>query len=112
MLVAQNAVGPGDVGTAGAAATFSRTLGGAVGVAAFGAVLSARMRSGTPPGQEARDLLGTPESVAALPAHLAESVRASYTDGPSSVFLLTVPLAAAALVAVLLVRETPLEGRD
>ncbi|MEV5759518.1 MDR family MFS transporter [Streptomyces tendae] len=112
VLVAQNAVGPGDVGTAGAAATFSRTLGGAVGVAAFGAVLSARMRSGTPPGQEARDLLGTPESVAALPPHLAESVRASYTDGLSSVFLLTVPLAAAALVAVLLVRETPLEGRD
>ncbi|WP_333753200.1 hypothetical protein [Streptomyces sp. IBSBF 2394] len=70
------------------------------------------MRSGTPPGQEARDLLGTPERVAALPAHLAESVRASYTVGLSSVFLLTVPLAATALVAVLLIRETPLEGRD
>lgn len=112
VLVAQNAVGPGDVGTAGAAATFSRTLGGAVGVAAFGAVLSARTRSGLPPGQDAHDLLGTPERVAALPAHLAETVRASYTAGLSSVFLLTVPLAAAALIAVLLVRETPLGGRD
>ncbi|MYS50198.1 MFS transporter, partial [Streptomyces sp. SID6013] len=35
VLVAQTSVGTGDVGVAGAAATFSRTLGGAVGVAAF-----------------------------------------------------------------------------
>ncbi|WP_413755588.1 MDR family MFS transporter [Streptomyces sp. MMBL 11-3] len=111
VLVAQNAVGPADVGTAGAAATFSRTLGGAVGVAAFGAMLSARLRAGLPPGQDPGELLGTPEKVAALPAHLADTVRASYTAGLSSVFLLTVPLAVAALVAVLLLRETPLGTR-
>ncbi|MEU5703536.1 MDR family MFS transporter [Streptomyces aurantiacus] len=111
VLVAQNAVDACDVGVAGAVATFSRTLGGAVGVAAFGAMISARLRSGLPPGQDSRALLGTPEAVAALPAQVADSVRASYTAGLASVFLVAVPLAAAALAAVLLVRETPLDPR-
>ena len=111
VLVAQNAVDTGDVGVAGAVVTFSRTLGGAVGVAAFGAMISARLRSGLPPGQDSRALLGTPEAVAALPAQVADSVRASYTAGLASVFLVAVPLAVAALAAVLLVRATPLAPR-
>ncbi|CAL9332229.1 MFS transporter [Streptomyces sp. enrichment culture] len=111
VLVAQTSVGTGDVGVAGAAATFSRTLGGAVGVAAFGAMISARLRSGTPPGQEPGSLLGTPERVAELPAQVADSVRAAYTAGLASVFLVAVPLAVAALAAVLLLRETPLDTR-
>ncbi|MBZ6202735.1 MFS transporter [Streptomyces olivaceus] len=111
VLVAQNAVGAGDVGVAGAAATFSRTLGGAVGVAAFGAMISARLRSGLPSGQDPDTLLGTPERVAELPAQLADSVRTSYTAGLASVFLVAVPLAAAALAAVTLTRETPLDTR-
>jgi MFS family permease len=111
VLAAQNAVGPGDVGVAGAAATFSRTLGGTVGVAAFGAMISARLRSGLPPGENPRDLLGTPEHVAQLPDRIVESVRASYTAGLASVFLLAVPLAVIALTAILLVRETSLGTR-
>ncbi|MFK4540499.1 MFS family permease [Streptomyces tendae] len=111
VLVAQTSVRTGDVGVAGAAATFSRTLGGAVGVAAFGAMISARLRSGTPSGQEPGRLLGTPEHVAELPAQVADSVRASYTAGLASVFLVAVPLAAAALAAVLLLRETRLDAR-
>ncbi|CAL9674328.1 MFS transporter [Streptomyces sp. enrichment culture] len=111
VLVAQTSVGTGDVGVAGAAATFSRTLGGAVGVAAFGAMISARLRSGTPPGQKPGSLLGTPERVAELPAQVADSVRAAYTAGLASVFLVAVPLAVAALAAVLLLRETPLDTR-
>ncbi len=111
VLVAQNAVGAGDVGVAGAAATFSRTLGGAVGVAAFGAMISARLRSGLSSGQDPDALLGTPERVAELPAQLADSVRTSYTAGLASVFLVAVPLAAAALAAVTLIRETPLDTR-
>lgn len=108
VLVAQNAAGPGDVGVAGAAATFSRTLGGAVGVAAFGAMISARLRSGLPAGADSRELLGTPERVAELPAAVARSLRASYTAGLGSVFLVALPLALLALTAMLLVRETPL----
>ncbi|MFF0585104.1 MFS transporter [Streptomyces sp. NPDC003781] len=111
VLVAQTSVGSGDVGVAGAAATFSRTLGGAVGVAAFGAMISARLHSGTPPGQEPGSLLGTPERVAELPAQVADSVRAAYTAGLASVFLVAVPLAVFALAAVLLLRETPLDTR-
>ncbi|MFS8199737.1 MDR family MFS transporter [Streptomyces sp. CWNU-52B] len=111
VLAAQNSVDAGDVGVAGAVVTFSRTLGGTVGVAAFGAMISGRLRSGLPSGENPRDLLGTPEHVAELPSQVAESVRVAYTAGLASVFLLTVPLAAIALTAVLLVRETPLGTR-
>ncbi|MYS50083.1 MFS transporter, partial [Streptomyces sp. SID6013] len=80
-------------------------------VAAFGAIISARLRSGTPSGQDPGSLLGTPERVAELPAQVADSVRASYSAGLASVFLVAVPLAGAALAAVLLLRETPLDTR-
>lgn len=118
MLAAQDAVCPGDVGVAGSSATFARTLGGAVGVAAFGAVLTARLRTdlptalaaaGLPTGDDAvRRLLGTPAEVAALPAPLAEAVRASYTHGLQLVVLATLPVAVLALAAVAGIRETPL----
>lgn len=118
VLAAQDAVGPGDVGVAGSSATFARTLGGAVGVAAFGALIAARLRADLPAAltaaglpatdDDVRRLLGTPAQVAALPAPLADAVRASYTHGLALVFLATLPVAVLALVAVLLVRETAL----
>lgn len=103
VLAAQNAVGTGDLGVAGSAATFARTLGGAVGVAAFGSVISSRLRSGLP-----GDLLGTPEQIARLPAALAESVHLTYTGGLRLAFLAAIPLAALAFAAIVTVRETPL----
>ncbi|WP_228713756.1 MFS transporter [Prauserella endophytica] len=119
VLIAQNAVGPGDLGVASSAATFTRTLGGAVGVAAFGAVITTRLHTDLPSaragsglaGDEVRSLLGTPERIAELPPALAEAVRLSYTSGLGSVFLLAIPIAVAALAAVLLLRETPLGTR-
>ncbi|MFD2399690.1 hypothetical protein ACFSVJ_27050 [Prauserella oleivorans] len=116
VLIAQNSAGPGDLGVASSAATFTRTLGGAVGVAAFGAVISTRLHTDLPSalagsgraGQDVQLLLGTPERIAELPPALAEAVRVSYSNGLAAVFLIAVPLALAALVAVLLVRETPL----
>ncbi|QFU89952.1 MFS transporter [Amycolatopsis sp. YIM 10] len=118
VLAAQDAVAPGDVGVASSSAMFTRMLGGAVGVAAFGALIAARLRADLPAALGAaglpatdegvRRLLGTPARVAALPPPLAEAVRESYTNGLQLVFLVTLPVAVLALVAVLLVRETAL----
>ncbi|WP_235716158.1 MDR family MFS transporter [Amycolatopsis sp. ATCC 39116] len=103
VLAAQNAVGPGDLGVAGSAATFARSLGGAVGVAAFGSVIASHLREGLP-----GDLLGTPEQIARLPAALAETVHLTYTSGLRLAFLAAIPLALLAFAAVVTVRETPL----
>lgn len=116
VLIAQNAVGPGELGVASSAATFTRTLGGAVGVAAFGAVINTRLHGDLPSALAAAglspgkvdDLLGTPERIAELPAALADAVRGSYTAGLGTVFLVAAPLGALALAAVLWIRETPL----
>jgi hypothetical protein len=115
VLVAQEAVDPADLGVAGSAATFTRALGGAVGVAAFGALIAARLRAdlpaalaaaGLPAGEaELRGLLGTPERIAALPAGLADAVRTSYTAGLQETFLLAVPLGLGALLAAVLTRN-------
>ncbi len=121
VLVAQDTVGPEDLGVAGSAATFTRMLGGALGVAAFGALITARLRSDLPAalaaaglpadGDALRRLLGTPAEIAALPAPLVDAVRTSYTAGLQTVFLACVPIAALALLAVLLTRETALGTR-
>ncbi|PXY21342.1 MDR family MFS transporter [Prauserella muralis] len=118
VLVAQNSVGAADLGVASSAATFSRTLGGAVGVAAFGAMITGRLHSDLPSALASaglaaddaalRTLLGTPERIAALPGSLAEAVRTAYTAGLGSVFLVALPLALLALVSLLCTRETPL----
>jgi EmrB/QacA subfamily drug resistance transporter len=115
VLVAQEAVEPADLGVASSAATFTRALGGAVGVAAFGALIAARLRAdlpaalaaaGLPAGEaELRGLLGTPERIAALPAGLADAVRTSYTAGLQETFLLAVPLGLGALLAAVLTRN-------
>ncbi|ANY08892.1 MFS transporter [Pseudonocardia sp. HH130630-07] len=120
VLAAQNAAGPRDVGVAGSSVTFTRTLGGAVGVAVFGALITARLRAELPAALTAaglpasddgvRRLLGTPAQVAALPGPLADAVRNAYTGGLQLVFLLTLPIAALALVAVLAIRENTLAG--
>ncbi|MFI6024829.1 MFS transporter [Amycolatopsis magusensis] len=118
VLAAQDAVDPGDVGVASSSATFTRTLGGAVGVAAFGALIAARLRADLPAALDAaglpatdeavRRLLGTPAQVAALPPPLADAVRESYTHGLQLVFLITLPIAVLALLAISFVRETAL----
>src|SRR5690606_7187348 len=87
VLIAQDSVDAQDVGVAGSAATSTRMLGGALGVAAFGALIAARLRTDLPAALAAanlpadagalRRLLGTPAEIAALPAPLADAVRTS-----------------------------------
>jgi MFS family permease len=88
IVAVQNAVDRSRMGVAMAATSFSRGLGGAVGAALLGAVFASRA-TGSP-------------AVA----------RAGVIDGVQAVFIAAAPVAALALVAVLLLRELPLSGRE
>jgi EmrB/QacA subfamily drug resistance transporter len=90
IVAVQNAVDRSRMGVAMATTSFSRGLGGAVGAALLGAVFASRVAGSTAP------------AVA----------RADVIDGVQTVFIAAAPLAAVALVAVLLLQELPLRGRE
>lgn len=101
ILVVQNAVDHRDLGVATAAAQFFRQMGGAFGVAAFGAVMNARLAADLPgriPAQAIADvagdlgaLLSSPEAIRALPPAVAAGVTASVETAIHSVFVWAVP---------------------
>ncbi|REF35284.1 MDR family MFS transporter [Thermasporomyces composti] len=120
VLAVQNTCERRDLGIATSAATFFRSLGGAVGVALFGAILSARITSAIPsllaergatvPSSDSSPRLGTPSEIAALPEPLRSAIREGFTLGLDTIYLLLVPLVLLAFLAVLAVKEVPLRG--
>ncbi|GGK98063.1 MFS transporter [Sphaerisporangium melleum] len=120
ILAAQNAAQRRDMAVATSGVSFFRNLGGAVGVAALGAILTNRVegeiaamlaaaRLRVPQG--AHDLaLGTPEAVRELSPALQHVVVESFTHAMQSVFLACVPLAAVGFFAVVYLRELPLRS--
>jgi EmrB/QacA subfamily drug resistance transporter len=117
VLAAQNAVPQEDLGVATSGATFFRSLGGAVGVSALGALLTHRLgqavperlaAAGVPAGQAGAPSLGSPEQIAALPEPLRTAVVEGFNDALQTTFLAAVPFALAGALVVLLLREIPL----
>jgi EmrB/QacA subfamily drug resistance transporter len=90
----QNSVERRELGVATATAGFFRALGGAVGAAVLGAVFAAHAGASATEGDG---------------SGLTRVLRADVIDGVQAVFLVAAPLAALALVAVLALREKPLE---
>ncbi|GAA3803026.1 MDR family MFS transporter [Sphaerisporangium flaviroseum] len=119
ILAAQNAAQPRDMAVTTSGISFFRNLGGAVGVAALGAVLANRVRdemSGmlaaahlAVPGGEGLSL-GTPEAIGRLPPAIQHIVIEAFTRAMQSVFLASVPAAVLGFVAVLFLRELPLRS--
>jgi len=113
VLAAQNAVEFRDLGVATSGTTLFRSIGGAVGVAVFGAIFAAgiavqlagRMPSGTPlPGA-----IG-PAAIAALPPALRTLYRDAFTAALHPVFLSAACLAALGFVLTCFLQEMPLRG--
>lgn len=120
VLAVQNTLEIQDIGSGTATVAFFRTLGGAIGVSALGAVLASRVTTLVSDGMTAigvdlSALSGGTSSVpdvATLPEPIRTVVESAYGEAIADLFLIAAPLGLVALVAVLFLREVPLGERS
>ncbi len=138
LLATQSSLPTADMAAGTASVVFFRNLGGATGVAAFGAVMVGRLNSelgaavtaareraaadaaaGTDSGAAAlsealagagRAAQGSPEVVHALPGPVREVVVGAFDQAMQGVFLVGIPVAVLGLVAVAFMPAAPLRG--
>lgn len=113
VLAAQNDVPAHELGAATSVLTFFRSMGGAIGVSALGAVLANRVTGlmteqlGPAAGATGGGTTEVPD-LSTLPEPVLRIVQNSYAIATSELFLISAPIAFLALLAVLFVREKPL----
>jgi hypothetical protein len=123
VLVVQNDAPAADIGVATSTATFFRSMGGAIGVAMFGALLrhsnttnipAAIERFHVPPSQltPANLNIGSPEQVSALPNPLHLALVTGFAESMQTVFLSAAPFAVLGFVVVCFLREHRLRTRE
>lgn len=116
ILAIQNAVHPRHLGVATSTAHFFRMIGGTVGVAAFGALLTARtsrlLAGDLPAGVDLADVLDDPARVGELPGAVQESLRSALSGGVGYVFTLAALVSVVAFAAALSMREVPMGDGD
>ncbi|MFJ7078763.1 MFS transporter [Streptomyces sp. NPDC098781] len=116
VLATQNQVAPSDLGAASSVVNFFRSLGGAMGVSALGAVLSHRI---THYAEEGLTKLGVQGSsghgeipdLDALPGPVRTVIESAYGHGVADVFLYAAPIAFLALLFALFIKEVPLKTK-
>lgn len=114
VLVVQNTVAQSEIGAASSLIAFFRSLGGAIGVSALGALLAAHAQSSIRSGlaQVGIDATsvgdGRLPDVSALPPQVAKIVEHAYGTGVGTIFLAAAPLGLIALIAMILLKEVPL----
>ncbi|MER6070512.1 MFS transporter [Streptomyces sp. NPDC001817] len=122
VLATQNQVAPSDLGSASSTVTFFRSLGGAVGVSALGAVMSHRIthyvKDGisalSPKYQAALAGSSSTDSIPdmnKLPAPLRTLMESAYGHGIADVFFIAGCLAALAFLITLFIKEVPLKTK-
>jgi EmrB/QacA subfamily drug resistance transporter len=116
-LAVQNSVDWRDMGTATGLTTFFRTLGGAVGVAVYGALLNARLDvhlADELPAGTAIDkdvLLQSPKAIRSLePIAVREGVIRAVADAVTDIFTVATPVLVVCFVAAWFVKELPLRS--
>jgi EmrB/QacA subfamily drug resistance transporter len=122
VLCTQNQVEPGDLGAASSTVTFFRSLGGAVGVSALGAVLGNKITDyvkdgladlgakGAALGHAGTGGGGIPD-LDTMPAPIRTIVESAYGHGVADVFLYSAPMALLALLVSLFIKEVPLRTK-
>ncbi|WP_020663881.1 MFS transporter [Amycolatopsis benzoatilytica] len=116
VLVVQNTVAMKDMGSSSSVVTFFRSLGGAAGVSALGAVLAARVATNitnslTQMGIHSGGAVsggGGTFAISSLPAALQPVVRAAFGDATGTVFFVAACIAVVTFIAVLFIKEVPL----
>ena len=119
VLAAQNSLTPAELSTGSAVIAFFRSLGGAIGVSALGAILGSRVATEIAAGFTEAGIKppaslagGTLPDVSTLPEPVARIIESAYGTGVAEVFLIAAPLALIALVAVLFITEVPLATKS
>ncbi|MFE1167470.1 MDR family MFS transporter [Nocardiopsis sp. NPDC058789] len=138
LLATQSSLPVKDLASGTASVTFFRNLGGAMGVAAFGAVMVSRLNAelasaataaqealaldtanGTDSGaldltvgleQAAESAQGSPELVHSLPGPVRDVVVGAFDHAMQGVFVAGIPIAALGLLAVSFMKGVPLRG--
>lgn len=117
VLATQNQVSTDQLGAASSVITFFRSLGGAIGVSALGAVLAGRINgyvrdgfaeAGMPAGQGDG---GTIPKLDSLPGPVRSIIESAYGHGIADIYLYAAPAALLALLLVMAVKEVPLRTR-
>jgi EmrB/QacA subfamily drug resistance transporter len=116
-LIAQNSVGPRDMGVASSARMFFQQIGGSLGVSAFGAIFATRLTDSlrTAAGSGVHINAGggqlDPTVVDKLPAAIKHDVFYAIAHAVQGVFIWAAPSAVLIFVLALLIKEVPLRGR-
>ncbi|MER5274215.1 MFS transporter [Streptomyces sp. NPDC002809] len=120
VLATQNQVDPSDLGSASSVVTFFRSLGGAIGVSALGAVMANRVThyvkdgladlgpKGAAMGHGGTGGGGIPD-LDALPAPFRTVVESAYGHGVGDVFLYAAPAALIAFLITIFIKEVALK---
>ncbi|WP_107115578.1 MULTISPECIES: MFS transporter [unclassified Streptomyces] len=117
VLATQNQVDPSDLGAASSVVNFFRSLGGAMGVSALGAVLSHRITHYVQDGLAELGVRGSSSGhgeipdLDSLPAPVRTVVESAYGHGVADVFLYAAPIALLALVFAVFIKEVPLKTK-
>src|ERR1700712_2900144 len=118
VLAVQNQVALRDMGAASSTVAFFRSLGGAAGVAALGALLSSHVSTAITSGLTAAGIPASATSsssgqipnLATLPTAIRSIIENAYGDSVALMFLVAAPMALIALLAILFLREVPLRS--
>jgi MFS family permease len=102
-LATQNAVEWSDLGVASSVITFFRTLGGVVGLAAFGALLNSNIE-----GQIDEKYLQAPRQIKNLEEPLRSDVLRVLGDGITNLYAVAIPIAIVVLIIAIRLPERPL----
>lgn len=117
VLAVQNIVDVTEVGAASAAIAFFRSLGGAIGVAVLGGILTSKVGSniaeglgqlGIPQSAVSGDSGDTQLDISGLPAAVQQVFHNAYADAFGPIFLIAALTAAVSVVAIAIVKGTPL----
>lgn len=115
-IATQNAVEFRDLGVATATIMFFRSLGGSLGLAAFGTILTATVRREVPQrlgisGDEAVSMIRVPDDIAALPEESRTAVVDSLASGVGNIYLVCTAIMVIGLIAAIALPERPLRPR-
>ncbi|HVT64031.1 MAG TPA: DHA2 family efflux MFS transporter permease subunit [Mycobacteriales bacterium] len=130
LLVAQNSVDYNELGVATSLGAFGRSIGGAVGVAVGGTILSNRLThnissqlaqlpasfrhdplfSSAIAKVKTGDVTASPAVIKAMPVALQHAVQVAFSDALHVVFLASVPVAVLGVIGALLLKEVPLRS--